>query len=45
MAGGTPAWRPFELGMTDGPDVRQLQANLIAGHFAAGLLTAPTGQF
>jgi peptidoglycan hydrolase-like protein with peptidoglycan-binding domain len=45
MAGGTPAWRPFVLGMTDGPDVRQLQANLIAGHFADGLLTAPTGQY
>jgi peptidoglycan hydrolase-like protein with peptidoglycan-binding domain len=45
MAGGTPAWRPFVLGMTDGPDVRQLQANLIARHFADGLLTAPTGQY
>ena len=45
MAGGTPAWRPFVLGMTDGPDVRQLQASLIAGHFADGLLTAPTGQY
>jgi membrane fusion protein (multidrug efflux system) len=40
-----PAWRPFELGMTDGPDVRQLQANLIAGHFADGLFTVPTGQY
>ena len=45
MAGGTPAWRPFELGMTDGPDVRQLQANLIAWHFADGLFTVPTGQY
>jgi len=45
MAGGTPAWRPFVLGMTDGPDVRQLQANLIAEHFADGLLTAPTGHY
>jgi peptidoglycan hydrolase-like protein with peptidoglycan-binding domain len=45
MAGATPAWRPFGLGMTGGPDVRQLQAYLIAGHFAAGLLTAPTGSY
>jgi peptidoglycan hydrolase-like protein with peptidoglycan-binding domain len=45
MRGGTPAWRPFALGMTDGPDVTELQANLIALGYAAGLLTAPTGQF
>lgn len=45
MAGGTPAWRPFGLGMADGPDVRQLQAYLIAGHFADGLFTAPTGHY
>jgi peptidoglycan hydrolase-like protein with peptidoglycan-binding domain len=45
MAGTTPAWRPFVLGMTDGPDVRQLQANLIARHFADGLLTVPTGRY
>jgi peptidoglycan hydrolase-like protein with peptidoglycan-binding domain len=45
MAGGTPAWRPFALGMTEGPDVRQLQAYLIAWHFAGGLLTVPTGVY
>ncbi len=45
MAGATPAWRPFGIGMTDGPDVRQLQSSLIAGHFAVGLLTAPTGHY
>ena len=45
MAGVTPAWRPFALGMTDGPDVRQLQANLVAGQFADGLFTAPTGHY
>jgi peptidoglycan hydrolase-like protein with peptidoglycan-binding domain len=45
MRGRTPAWRPFALGMTDGPDVTELQANLIALGYAAGLLTAPTGQF
>jgi len=45
MAGAVPAWRPFGIGMTDGPDVRQLQAGLIAGHFADGLFTAPTGHY
>jgi peptidoglycan hydrolase-like protein with peptidoglycan-binding domain len=45
MAGATPAWRPFAPGMAGGPDVRQLQAYLIAGHFADGLFTAPTGHY
>jgi peptidoglycan hydrolase-like protein with peptidoglycan-binding domain len=45
MHGRTPAWRPFAPGMTSGPDVRELQANLIALGYADGLLTAPTGQF
>ena len=45
MAGRVPAWRPFGTGMTDGPDVRQLQAGLIADHFAGGLLTTPTGHY
>jgi len=45
MTGRTPAWRPFELGMTPGPDVRELQANLIALGCASGLLTEPTGQY
>jgi peptidoglycan hydrolase-like protein with peptidoglycan-binding domain len=45
MAGRTPAWRSFALDMTDGPDVAQLQANLIAEGDAAGLLTAATGHF
>ena len=31
--------------MTDGPDVRQLQAGLIAGHFAGGLFTTATGHY
>ena len=44
-AGSVPAWRSFELGMTSGPDVWQLTAALIAGHFATGLLTAPTDDF
>jgi peptidoglycan hydrolase-like protein with peptidoglycan-binding domain len=45
MAGPVPAWRPFGIGMTDGLDVRQLQAGLIAGHFADGLFTTPTGHY
>ncbi|HEU5416083.1 MAG TPA: peptidoglycan-binding protein [Streptosporangiaceae bacterium] len=44
LAGRVPAWRPFAPGMTAGPDVRELQAGLIAAGDAAGLLTAPTGQ-
>lgn len=42
MRGRTPAWRTFATG---GPDVTELQRNLIALGYAAGLLTAPTGQF
>lgn len=30
LRGGTPAWRAFKPGMTDGADVRELQRNLIA---------------
>jgi len=45
MRGGTPAWRPFVLGMTDGPDVAELQANLIALGYATGLFPAPAGHF
>lgn len=45
MAGRTPAWRPFQPGMTAGPDVRQLQAGLIAARYADGLLSTPTGHY
>jgi hypothetical protein len=45
MSGTVPAWRPFLLGMTDGPDVNQLQANLIAMGYAHGLLSEPNGRF
>jgi peptidoglycan hydrolase-like protein with peptidoglycan-binding domain len=45
MRGATPAWRAFVLGMTDGPDVSELQSDLIALGDARGLLSAPTGQF
>ena len=43
MQGGTPAWRPFAPGMADGPDVRDLQSNLIAWGFAHGLLSQASG--
>ncbi len=46
MRGRTPAWRTFAPGMTGGgPDVTELQRNLIALGYATGLLTAPSGQF
>jgi hypothetical protein len=40
MSGAVPAWRPFTPGMADGPDVEELEANLIALGDARGLLTA-----
>lgn len=40
MSGDVPAWRPFSPGMTDGPDVQELEANLIALGDARGLLSA-----
>ena len=45
MRGRTPAWRTFAPGMTGGPDVTELQRNLIALGYATGLFAAPSGQF
>lgn len=45
MAGTTPAWRPFAAGMSAGPDVAELEANLIALGDAHGLLDVPSDQF
>jgi peptidoglycan hydrolase-like protein with peptidoglycan-binding domain len=45
MHGRIPAWRPFGPGMTDGPDIRELQSNLIKLGYASGLVSAPTGVF
>jgi hypothetical protein len=45
MIGATPAWRVFRLGMADGPDVAELQANLIALGDASGLLSTSTGHY
>ena len=45
MRGRVPAWRAFAAGMTGGPDVTELQRNLIALGDAAGLFTATSGQY
>ncbi len=45
MGGSTPAWRPFAPGMTDGPDVTELQSDLIALGDASGLLSYPSGRY
>jgi hypothetical protein len=45
MTGATPAWRPFAAGMTDGPDVAELQSNLIALGDAGGLISTASGHF
>lgn len=37
LYGSRPAWRDFTFGMSDGPDVRQLQASLAALGYGAGL--------
>lgn len=34
--GSRPPWRPFALGMTDGPDVRELERNLAALGYGSG---------
>ncbi len=35
--GARPAWRDYMIGMPDGPDVGQLERNLVARGFGAGL--------
>jgi peptidoglycan hydrolase-like protein with peptidoglycan-binding domain len=44
MRGRTPAWRPMAPGIS-GPDVTELQANMIALGYASGLFSAPTGYY
>jgi hypothetical protein len=45
MTGTVPAWRPFATGMSDGPDVSELQSNLVALGDAHGLFSAPTSHY
>jgi hypothetical protein len=41
MTGRIPAWRAMAPGITNGPDVTELERNLIALGYASGLLTSP----
>jgi hypothetical protein len=45
LFGSVPAWRPFTPGMTDGPDVQELEAGLIALGDAHGLLSVAAPQY
>jgi uncharacterized membrane protein YgcG len=45
LAGTVPAWRPFAVGMADGPDVQELESNLIALGDARGLLNVASAHF
>jgi hypothetical protein len=41
MTGRIPAWRAMAPGLTNGPDVTELERNMIALGYANGLLTSP----
>lgn len=43
--GDRPAWRPLRLGVTAGPDVRALEANLVALGYASGPALTVDGHF
>jgi len=45
MTGRVPAWRPMALGISKGPDVAELDRNLIALGYAAGLFSTPSNEF
>jgi Putative peptidoglycan binding domain len=45
MYGSQPAWRAFTPGIPDGPDVAELEANLVALGFARGLFGTPDAHF
>lgn len=45
MIGAVPAWRAFTPGMSDGPDVAQLESNLIALGDADGLFSAASDHY
>jgi len=43
--GSRPAWRAFQPGMADGPDVRELEANLVALGYDPGRTITVDGHF
>jgi peptidoglycan hydrolase-like protein with peptidoglycan-binding domain len=43
--GARPAWRAYQLGMADGPDVRQLETNLVALGFDPDRAVTVDGHF
>jgi len=45
MVGAIPAWRAFAPGMTDGPDIAELESNLIMLGDTAGLFSSPGEHF
>lgn len=45
MYGSTPAYRDFRLGMSDGPDVRELELNLLALGYATSSNLHANGHF
>ena len=45
MTGRVPAWRTMLPGMSSGPDVAELEQNLIALGYAAGLFSTPGDEF
>jgi hypothetical protein len=45
LYGARPAWRTFRLGMADGPDVRQLEANLVVLGFDPGRAVTVDGRY
>lgn len=45
MTGRIPAWRPLLPGISNGPDVAELDRNLIALGYAAGLFGSPSNEF
>jgi hypothetical protein len=45
MYGSRPAWRTFSVGMSDGPDVKQLDENLIAMGYATTANLSPSDTY
>jgi len=45
MTGRIPAWRALLPGISNGPDVSELDRNLIALGYAAGLFSTPSDEF